>query len=282
MDSALIFLLVVAVILGLIVMLPRIRRRRLLARPFPPQWQQILQHNLPVYNALPTDTVSELHHQIVLFLEEKKFYGCGGLVIDDNIRVTIAAQACLLLLNRPTRGYASLQAILVYPSAYLAPRREHDNSGVVHESNSTMLGESWSNGRLILSWDDVVRGASDFQDGHNVVLHEFAHQLDQESGSANGAPLLSTGTSYKSWARVLADEFLQLQRDADAGQASLLDHYGASNPAEFFAVATEVFFERPNELMQLHPELFQQLLGYYRVDPSTWNSTDATLPNGND
>lgn len=251
----------------------------MLARPFPAPWQQVLQHNLPIYNALPAATVAELHQQIVLFLGEKKFYGCGGLTIDDNIRVTIAAQACLLLLNRPTSGYANLQAILVYPSAYLAPRKEHDSSGVVHLNNSTMLGESWSNGRLILSWDDVLNGAGDFHDGHNVVLHEFAHQLDQESGSANGAPLLASTSSYKSWARVLADEFLQLQGEADKGQTSLLDHYGATNPAEFFAVATEVFFERPAELKQLHPELFEQLLAYYRVDPSLWSQVPTTLSN---
>ncbi len=273
MEPALLFLLVVGVILGLIVALPRLRRRRLLARPFPPQWQQILQRNLPIYDALPDATVTELHHQIVLFLDEKKFYGCGGLVVDDNIRVTIAAQACLLLLNRPTSGYASLQAILVYPSAYFATQQVYDDSGVVHSGNNTMLGESWSNGRLILSWDDVESGARDFHDGHNVVLHEFAHQLDQESGSSNGAPLLGTGSSYQSWARVLADEFNQLQRQAELGQDSLLDHYGASNPAEFFAVATEAFFERPTELKQLHPALFEQLYSFYRVDPALWKPT---------
>jgi Mlc titration factor MtfA (ptsG expression regulator) len=271
MDPALLFLLVVAAILGLVVALPRIRRRRLLARPFPPQWQHILQRNLPVYDALPDAVRTELHHQIVLFLDEKKFYGCGGLAIDDTVRVTIAAQACLLLLNRATSGYAGLQAILVYPAAYLARQQVHDHSGVVHVGDDTMLGESWSNGRLILSWDDVESGARNFHDGHNVVLHEFAHQLDQESGSANGAPLLGNGSSYQSWARVLADEFLQLQRQAELGQESLLDHYGASNPAEFFAVATEAFFERPGELRKLHPDLFEQLHGYYRVDPSAWH-----------
>ena len=278
MEPALLFLLAVAIILALVVALPRIRRRRLLVRPFPAQWDEILRDKLPVYTSLPEPILIELRHQIVLFLDEKKFYGCGGLDIDDTIRVTIAGQACLLLLNRPTSGYAALQAILVYPAAYRPNQQVHDSSGVVHEGSDTMLGESWSNGRLILSWDDVQRGARNFQDGHNVVLHEFAHQLDQESGSANGAPLLGAGSCYQSWARVLAKEFLLLQHQSEAEQESLLDHYGASNPAEFFAVATEAFFERPRELRQLHPELYQQLHGYYRVDPALWQPGPLRSP----
>jgi hypothetical protein len=270
--EALVFLLGVAALLVLIVVVPRYRRRQLLAQPFPAQWQQVLTENLPIYRTLPADTRQQLHRHIVLFLQEKKFYGCGGLDITDEIRVTIAAEACLLLLNRATSGYGDLQAILVYPAAYIAPREQRDSSGVVHSDTSTMLGESWSSGRLILSWDDVQRGARNFTDGHNVVLHEFAHQLDQESGSANGAPLLGAHSSYQSWARVLAGEFAQLQQQVETGQPSLIDPYGALNPGEFFAVATEVFFERPEDLQHLHPELFDQLKTYYCVDPRQWQA----------
>jgi Mlc titration factor MtfA (ptsG expression regulator) len=269
--EALVFLLLVALALALVIIVPRYRRKRLLARPFPRQWQQILEQNLGVYASFPAPLKKQLQQLIVLFIHEKKFYGCGGLVIDDEIRITVAAEACLLLLNRATSGYNSLQAILVYPSAYRATREQHDSSGVIHSDTHTMLGESWSNGRLILSWDDVQRGVSNFADGQNVVLHEFAHQLDQESGSANGAPVLASGSSYQSWARVLSREFEQLQQRAESNLPSLIDRYGAQNPGEFFAVATETFFERPAQLCQLHPELFEELRQYYCVDPRQWH-----------
>ncbi len=265
-----IFLLVAAILLILAVAVPRFRRRRILARPFPASWNQILRRNLPVYAAFPAPLKHQLQQLVVLFLDEKKFYGCGGLEMDDEMRVTIAGEACLLLLNRPTSGYAGLQAILVYPAAYMAPREQRDSSGVVSTHTGTMLGESWSNGKLILSWDDVQRGASNFSDGQNVVLHEFAHQLDQETGSANGAPGLGKRSSYQSWARVLSTEFEQLQHEAQRNRPSLIDHYGASNPGEFFAVVTETFFERPRQLRQMHPELFEQLKTYYCVDPTQW------------
>lgn len=270
MLEAGIFLTVIALLLVLVALWPRYRRHRLLARPFPSQWQQILLRNLPVYQNFGKDLQQQLQHLVMLFLDEKTFYGCGGLEIDDEIRVTVAGEACLLLLNRPTSGYRNLNAILVYPSAYLAPREERDAAGVISSHTGTLLGESWSNGKLIISWDDVQRGASNFHDGHNVVLHEFAHQLDQETGSANGAPRLTRKSSYQSWARVLSNEFEVLQAKAEQHLPSFLDRYGATNPAEFFAVATETFFERPAEMRRLHPELFEQLLVYYCVDPSHW------------
>lgn len=238
--------------------------------PFPAEWIAILQANIPVYSRLPEVLRSQLHGGIKRFIRDKKFYGCDGLVMTDEIRVTIAGEACLLLLNRSTNHFYKLHHILVYPDSFVASREEQNEAGVVSQKSTGLLGESWSRGKVILSWDDVIKGASNFSDGHNVVLHEFAHQLDQESGSANGAPLLGARSSYQRWATVLSEEFVQLQRQTQHGYRSVIDQYGATNPAEFFAVVTETFFERPHQLRKRHPELFEQMKDFYAVDPSQW------------
>ena len=188
----------------------------------------------------------------------------------DEIRVTIAGEACLLLLNRSTNAYFQLYHILVYPSSFVAAREERNEAGVVSQKETGLLGESWSQGKVILSWDDVIKGARNFNDGHNVVLHEFAHQLDQESGSANGAPLLGSQSCYQRWSSVLSEEFENLQHQTHHGFKSVIDEYGATNPAEFFAVVTETFFERPNELKKKHPDLFDEMKTFYAVDPCEW------------
>jgi Mlc titration factor MtfA (ptsG expression regulator) len=194
------------------------------------------------------------------------------------MRVTIAGQACLLLLNRPSRVYPGLETVLVYPTAFLAPRNQVDAAGVVTEMRQDLLGESWGDGRVLLSWDHVRRGAHDGADGHNVVLHEFAHQLDSESGSNNGAPYLGSRESYRSWSAVLSRDFAALRTDAIYRQPSVLDHYGATSPAEFFAVATETFFEKPYQLAERHPALFAEFGKYYRVDPREWQDAPAPEP----
>lgn len=186
------------------------------------------------------------------------------------MRVTIAGQACLLLLNRPTRVYPGLDAVLVYPSAFLVPRKQVDEAGVVTEARQDLLGESWGDGRVVLSWDHVQRGARDWTDGQNVVLHEFAHQLDSESGSNNGAPYLGSEQNYRNWSAVLSRDFANLRLDAMYAQHSVMDHYGATSPAEFFAVATETFFEKPHQMAERHGQLYDELRKYYRVDPRAW------------
>ena len=203
---------------------------------------------------------------------DKQYIGCGGQQIDDEIRVTIAAQACLLLLNRHSNLYDELQSVLVYPSTFVATRQVRDDLGLVSTSHSALLGESWSQGKVVLAWDNVERGVMNLQDGHNVVLHEFAHQLDHESGATNGAPILNTQGAYKSWALVLLKEYEQLQQEASHNQHSLMDHYGATNPAEFFAVATETFFERPQQMHRHHAELYRELADFYKVDPVKWQN----------
>lgn len=249
---------------------PTYRRRRIDMRPFPSTWLAILRRRLPFFDGMPEPKQHQLQQLIKRFVHRKRFIGVAGLSITDEVRVTIAAQACLLLLNRPGSEYSQLRTILVYPREFLAEHVQQDAQGLVSHERHVLAGESWDNGRIVLAWDSVERGARNFSDGFNVVLHEFAHQLDQESGVANGAPLLHSKGAYAAWAQAFTDEFHSLQRAAATGNPSVFDYYGASDPAEFFAVATETFYERPHSLAQHHPDLFRQLSDYYQVDPRQW------------
>ncbi len=263
-------LTLVAAGLALAYGVPGWRLKRALAQPMPSAWQAILQRNIPIYGRMSSDLQHQLNRLVQQFLYQKKFIGCAGLEIDDEMRLTIAGQACLLLLNRPSRVYPELHSILVYPTAFMVPRNQVDAAGVVTEARQDLLGESWGDGRVILSWDHVQRGAGDWSDGQNVVLHEFAHQLDSESGSNNGAPYLGSADNYRNWSEVLSRDFANLQTDALYRQQSVMDHYGATSPAEFFAVATETFFEKPWQMSERHGALFAELFKYYRVDPRAW------------
>lgn len=261
---------VTALIIFLPILWPRWRLRRALARPLPAVALDILKRNIPIYSRMPIALQQQLQGLVAQFLYQKKFVGCDGLAISEEMRVTIAGQASLLLLNRPTKVYPGLHTILVYPTEFVVGRAEVGPGGVITPSAHGLLGESWGDGRVILAWDHVRRGAADWNDGHNVVLHEFAHQLDSESGPANGAPFLGKVSSYRSWAAVLSRDFANLRHDAIYHQHSVLDHYGASNPAEFFAVATETFFEKPYQMAEHHAALYEQFQQYYRVDPRAW------------
>jgi len=268
--SALILIAVLGAALGFAFGFPKWRLKRVLRQPIDPHWQALLARNIPIYSRMSGDLQHQLDKLVQQFLFQKKFVGCDGLEVDDQMRLTIAGQACLLLLNRHTRVYPALHTILVYPSAFMVPRKQVDEAGVVTEARQDLLGESWGDGRVVLSWDHVQRGAHDWTDGQNVVLHEFAHQLDSESGSNNGAPYLGSETSYRSWSEVLSRDFANLRVDAMYRQQSVMDHYGATSPAEFFAVATETFFEKPWQMAERHGELYSELFKYYRVDPRAW------------
>src|SRR5690606_7709639 len=185
--KALLLVLIVVAAIALAEWLPKWRLRRAMQDHFPDELVGILEKNIPVYRRMTAHEQQQLQHLIKQFLHQKEFYGCGGLDITDEIRVTIAGLACLLLLNRLPRVYPELHSILVYPSAFVASSTEQDEGGVVTHTRESLLGESWGDGRVVLSWDDVQQGTQNFTDGHNVVLHEFAHQLDEESGRANGA-----------------------------------------------------------------------------------------------
>jgi len=210
------------------------QRRHALAKPFPGEWAEIIQRNLPPYLKLSDEMQRQVQQYTQEFLYDKSFEGCGGLVLDDEIRVTIASQARLLLLNRKVRCYPKLYSVLVYPSTYVA-RNEKDEKSV-------RLGESWKSGAVVLAWDSVKNGAANFNDGHNVTMHEFAHQLDQHYGAADGAPVLASRSAYSAWAQVFSKEYELLRMKTAKGRKSVMDAYGATNPAEFFAVATEKFF----------------------------------------
>ncbi len=252
----------------------RRKRARIRRQPFPPSWLNVLRCNVAYYHLLTPDEQTELQGHIQVFLKEKRFEGCGGLVITESIRVTIAAQACILLLHRDTDYYPRMRTILVYPHEYVAAHQEHLPDGTVLEGAHTRLGESWDRGPVVLSWDEVLRGAADVHDGHNVVFHEFAHQLDNESEASAGAPVLPRHSMYLPWARVLGREYQHLIDDLKSRRRPFIDAYGATNPAEFFAVVTEAFFEQPLQLRQRHPELYEQLAGFYQQDPAARIPTD--------
>ncbi|MHC4647390.1 MAG: M90 family metallopeptidase [Planctomycetota bacterium] len=246
----------------------RWRRNRLAKRRFPENWLAIIETNVPFYKRLAPADQAELRRHILIFVAEKSFEGCGGLKITDEIKVTIAAQACILLLHRQTDYYPGLSSILVYPQAYAAGQAEHLSCGVVVEGPHIRLGESWRQGSIVLSWDDVRRSATDIHDGHNVVFHEFAHQLDSSAGKGDSTAVLHNRSSYTAWARVLQKDYEKLRRDVSHNRRTLLNRYGATNPAEFFAVATEYFLERPRELRKHHPELYEELKVFYEQDPA--------------
>ena len=183
------------------------RREKLRNQPFPPAWLEIIEKNVPIYRRLSEADKKEIQGHILVFLAEKNFEGCGGLEVTDEIKVTIAAQACVLLLHRETDYYPGLYSILVYPGAFIAKGHLEIAPGYYGETEQVHLGESWKRGALILSWDHVLANAGDVHDGHNVVLHEFAHQLDTEDGYANGAPPLPHRSMYVSWARTLEKDY---------------------------------------------------------------------------
>jgi Mlc titration factor MtfA (ptsG expression regulator) len=243
------------------------RRMALRAQSFPGAWRAIVAANVSYVSMLSPEDRAELEGHVQVFLAEKKFEGCSGLEITDEIRVTIAAQACLLLLHRETDYFPDLEVILVYPHTYVAKASTSLGGRVAISDEQARLGQS-APGLVVLAWDAVRRASTDVHDGHNVTLHEFAHQLDQEGGAPAGAPVLGKRAMYTAWARVLGDEFARLVDDVDSHRKSDIDEYGATSPAEFFAVVTETFFEQPEPLKRRHPRLYEQLVLFYRQDPA--------------
>jgi len=244
------------------------RRKKIASRPFPDEWLAILERNVPLYARLSESDRDELKRHILVFLAEKRFEGCGGLAMTDEIKITIAAHACMLLLHRQTDYYPGLQSILVYPSAYVVEDVYHEAGGVILGGRDIRLGESWHQGSVVLSWDDVRRSATDVRDGQNVVFHEFAHQLDSSGGRGDSTPVLQNRSTFIAWARALDEDFRKFRRDLQHGRAEVLDEYGATDPAEFFAVATEYFFEKGKDLQRVYPRLYAELKRFYQQDPA--------------
>ncbi len=246
----------------------RQRRKALLAAPLTERQRDIIDEFVPILQKVPIKYRDAMEGKINLFLDQVEFIGCDGLDVTEEMRVSVAAQACLLVANTD-RWYDSLRTILMYPGAYKAIRRSHADY-VVTEEDSVRLGESWARGPVVLSWAHTEQGAVNELDGKNLVFHEFAHQFDNLSGHTDGAPLMSKGQSFAEWERVILEAFDEHVRNVEQGRKTVLDAYGATAHEEFFAVAVEAFFEKPVQLKQEEPEVFQQLVMLFQLDPSEW------------
>jgi Mlc titration factor MtfA (ptsG expression regulator) len=250
----------------------RRRRARLRSQPFPAHWRRILRRRVPLFQRLPTDLQLRLKQDMQVFLAEKPIIGCKGLVVTDDMRVTVAANACLLLMGARRAYFPRLRQVLLYPGAFVVdrPHPAPEDAWLQSDDPRELSGESWTDGQVLLSWADVAADSHAPDDGRNLVLHEFAHQLDQIKGFANGAPLLPSRDAYQRWSSVMQREYDALHRRLAEGEAGLIDPYGATDAAEFFAVVTELFFECPQDLAQQHPQLFAELSRFYRLNPLNW------------
>ncbi|MBG1266920.1 zinc-dependent peptidase [Nostoc sp. WHI] len=271
-ETILVFLIIGLMITGILVypVLIKYQRNRLKHRAFLPLFHTIIENNLPIYLCLSPDERRRLQGHIQVFLAEKQFIGCRGLHVTQEMKLTLASTACLLLLNEQGKYFPRLRSILIYKGAYIVKETTSMGNYVVEERRVARLGESWTTDQVIVSWEQVKQDTNNWKDGHNVVLHEFAHQLDQEDGTAEGVPVLQRTSDYASWAKVMTQEYEQLCHDVLQGGKTVMDSYGTTNPAEFFAVATETFFEKPQQMLSKHPALYEQLQRYYQLDPVQW------------
>ena len=250
--------------------LTQFHRNRILGEPFPEEWREFLRQEMTVFYRLLEEDRTKLEDDLRIFMDLKSWEGCGGLELTSEMKVLISAQACLLNLHRTHKFYANVESILVYPAAYRARSKNYEPGGVVSESESARLGESWSVGPIVLSWNNANEGAEDEHDGHNVVYHEFAHKLDLTDKEMDGVPLLETEEQVDDWAQVMEAVYTRLVERVKDGNNTLLDPYGATNAAEFFAVATETFFEKPLKMREELPEMYRVLQGYFKQDPASW------------
>ncbi len=273
--SGLIFaaILAVPIIVALYLLLKPVvrqsRRKRLRALPSPAGLTETLERKVPLYSAMPQPLQQQLLGHVNVFLAEKEFIGCNGQQINDDIRYIVAGTACVLLLNRKAHYFPGFSSILIYPDSFESVVTTYD--GMVEANQRiTRAGESWHRGPIVLSWGDVLRGVEDPVDGFNVVLHEFAHKLDEQVGGTNGTPDLHKADHYDEWAAVLTNEYGALEKRVAKRKNVVLDEYALVSPAEFFAVATESFFEKPDKMKKRLPDLYDQLQRYYCVDPVSW------------
>ncbi len=245
------------------------RRKKILQEPFPDEFRGILAERFRHYCFLDDAEKRHMEQLVQVFLAEKEFEGCNGLEITDEIRVVIAAEACMLLLGLHHDLYRGLVSVLVYPSVVVTPPRGQGvflQSPMVEKPPTPISGQAMLRGPVILVWDIVKRDARHPERKHNVVYHEFAHMLDMEDGTADGTPVLHSREEYKIWARVFTEEFTTLRRRSQSGKKTFLDPYGAVNEAEFFAVATEFFFDEPIQMQTGHKALYDVLSGFYNQD----------------
>ena len=253
------------------------RREKILEQPFPEEFEVFLTRNVGHYGRLDADEQKRLRELVQVFIAEKHWEGCGGLDLTDEMRVTIAAQACLLVLELPHRLYENVESIFVYPSAVVRPEQEAgvfvQPRQIVASGPLALFGEAHVRGPVVLAWDRVLRDGRNKRDGHNLVYHEFAHKLDMLDGSADGTPPLETREERARWRQVCERAYLDLRARSSRGEPSFIDEYGASNEAEFFAVVTEHFFDQPHALRREEPALYEALARFYRQDPAAREGT---------
>lgn len=248
-------------------------RAEIIDSPFPEELDTMLRKRFRLYHRLPEEIRKRVQLHARLLAAEKSFESAADLgPVTESMRILIMAQAALLTAGRnPSQLFPQLYSIIIYPTAY---RDSGQRTFSSDEDPAHRLGESWNSGSIILAWDTVQRDAEQQHDGHNLVLHEFAHQLDQADGRADGAPILKSPEQYGDWAAVFQHRYQELVDDTEEGRKTLLDSYGATNPAEFFAVATETFFEQPRRMQAELPDLYEELRDYYLLDPAEWNDQD--------
>lgn len=225
---------------------------------------------LPIYNKMQPHQQQALEKHIIWFLDHIGFLGCDGLAVTDDMKLIVAANACVLVINKPWPIFRNVKQVLLYPSAYYANESSVDGVGLVRHHQVVRQGESWPGGTLVLSWHDVKEGIRLPEDGHNLVYHEFAHQLDQETGSTTGTPKLLSKAQYARWAKEFSYGFNLLKTQLAYGIPNAIHSYGATNEAEFFAVVTETFIEQPTNLRLAHPAIYELLSEYYGFEPEKW------------
>jgi len=236
--------------------------------PFPDAWAAILEQNVPYYWLLPPEQKARLHDITQRLIADKHFEGCRGFRVTDEMKVTIAGHAACLLLGKDDEDFPKLKTILLYPTMFVVEDEIHEADGTVTETEDEHAGQSWDLGVVVLAWDEVQLSANRGGDAYNVVLHEFAHQLDAAEAGSDGTPPLKDAALRERWADVMQRHYVKLDRDVRRGRRTVLDPYALEAPAEFFAVATETFFEDSVALRSHHPELYGLLRDYYRQDPA--------------
>ncbi|MHA7819723.1 MAG: M90 family metallopeptidase [Erythrobacter sp.] len=245
------------------------RREQLLASPLSEAQRKVIADLVPITRRLPAPLRQKLEGKVNLFLDQMTFRGHGGIEVNDEMRLSIAAQACLLIVNSPA-WYDTLRNVLIYPSTIRTSRNTQDGH-VVQEQDFPMAGESWARGPVVLSWDHALQGGLDDRDGYNLVIHEFAHQLDSLTGHTNGIPVLRRGQAYAGWEKAMLEAFNDHVERVERGQDTVIDPYGATNHQEFFAEAIVTFFEKPRSLRSKEPALYSQLSQLLALDPAEWD-----------
>jgi len=258
----------------------RWRRSRVLknAELDPEVWRATIAR-YPFVTGLEPAELERLRELTILFLHEKSIHGAGGMAVRDEVRVAIAVQACILILNLDLDYFRGWVEVIVYPDEFVAEYEYVDEAGVSHRVEEPMTGESWERGPVILSWADAQQAGRG--SGYNVVIHEFAHKLDMLNGEPNGFPPLHTGMQRTQWAGTFSAAYEDFCRKVDGGYELEIDEYAAESPAEFFAVMSEAFFECPALVRALYPDVYTQLTLFYRQDPAA-RVGSAAIPRARD